>query len=75
MEFYLAIGDLRSKFPLLKPPIINVHAHSNTRVHQIAKLKSVKQHFYGKIAKIKRHQYKVLYSIMPIHKKIQDFCS
>ena len=35
----LAIGDLRSKSPLLKPPIINAHAHSNTCEPQIAKLK------------------------------------
>ena len=35
----LVIGDLRSKSPLLKPPIINAHAHSNTRVPQIVKLK------------------------------------
>ena len=39
-SFILAIGDLRSKLPLLKPPIINVHAHSNARVHQITKLKT-----------------------------------
>ena len=35
----LAIGDLRSKSPLLKLPIINTHAHSNAHVHQITKLK------------------------------------
>ena len=34
-SFILAIGDLRSKLPLLKLPIINVHTHSNTPVHQI----------------------------------------
>ena len=38
LSFILAIGNLRLKLPLLKPPIINAHAHSNTRVHQIAKL-------------------------------------
>ena len=31
-SFILAIGNLRSKSPLLKPPIINAHAHSNTLV-------------------------------------------
>ena len=35
----MAIGNLRSKSPLLKPPIINAHAHSNTRVHQITNYK------------------------------------
>ena len=37
----LAIGDLKSKSPFLKPPIINAHAHSNAHVKQITKLKTV----------------------------------
>ena len=36
----MVIGNLRSKSPLVKMPIINAHAHSNTRVHQITKLKT-----------------------------------
>ena len=39
-RFNLAIGNMRSKSPLLKAPIINTHAHSNTRVHQVNKLKT-----------------------------------
>ena len=50
--FILTIGDLRSKSPLIKPPIINAHAHCNARVHQIAKLKTTNYIFYGKITKI-----------------------
>ena len=46
-SFILAIGDLRSKSPFLKPPIINVHAHSNARVHQIAKFKTANYIFMG----------------------------
>ena len=46
-SFILAIGDLRLKLPLLKPPIINAHAHSNTRVHQITKLKTINYIFMG----------------------------
>ena len=38
-NFILAIIDLRSKSPLLKPVVINAHAHNNTRVYQITKLK------------------------------------
>ena len=49
----MAIGDLRSKSPLLELPIINAHARSNVRVHQIAKLKTGNySHSYGKITKI-----------------------
>ena len=44
-SFILEIGDLRSKSPLLKLPIINAHAHSNARVHQIAKLRTAKYIF------------------------------
>ena len=56
-SFVLAIGDLRSKSPLLKPPITNVHAHSNTSVHQVAKLKSTNYIFMEKLhaANIKRY--------------------
>ena len=46
------IDDLKSILPLLKLPIINVHAHSNACVHQIANENS-QLHFYWKIAKIK----------------------
>ena len=46
-SFIVAIGDLRSKLPLLKPPIINAHAHSNARVHQITKLKTANYIFMG----------------------------
>ena len=59
----MAIGDLRSKSPLLKPPIINVHAHSNARVHQITKLKTA-NYILWENYKIKFCQYKVLYSIV-----------
>ena len=52
-SFILAIGDLKSKSPLLKLPIINVHAHSNTRVYQIAKLKTANYIF------MENHQNKV----------------
>ena len=41
-SFIVVIGDLRSKSPLLKLPNINAHAHSNARVHQVAKLKTTK---------------------------------
>ena len=41
------IGDLRSRSPLLKLPIINAHAHSNAHVHQIAKLKTGNYIFMG----------------------------
>ena len=41
-SFILEIGDLRSKSPLLKLPIINMHAQSNACVHQIAKLRTAK---------------------------------
>ena len=47
-SFILAIGDLRSKSPLLKPPIINEHAHSNTHVQQIIRLKTTNYIFMGK---------------------------
>ena len=60
-HFNLAIGNLRL-IAIIKPPIINAHAHNNPRVHQIAKLKHCQLHFYEKIAKIKCCQYKVLYS-------------
>ena len=43
----LAVGNLRSKSPLSKPPIINEHAHINTRVHHIAKLKTANYIFMG----------------------------
>ena len=46
-SFIVAIGDLRSKSPLLKPPIINAHAHNNARVHQITKLKTANYIFMG----------------------------
>ena len=46
-RFILVIGDLRSKLPFLKLPIINAHAHSNARAHQIAKLKTVNYNFMG----------------------------
>ena len=59
----LVIGDLRSKSQLLKPPIINMHAHSNARVHQIAKLKTA-NYILLENYKIKFCQYKVLYSIV-----------
>ena len=39
--FNLAIRDLRSKSPFLKPPIITAHAHSNAHLYLIAKLKTV----------------------------------
>ena len=51
------IGDLKSKSPLLKHPIINVHAHNNARVHKIAKLKTANYIFMGKLP------IKALYSI------------
>ena len=59
----MAIGDLRSKSQLLKPPIINVHAHSNACVHQIAKLKTT-NYILWENYKIKFCQYKALYSIV-----------
>ena len=46
------IDDLRLKSPLSKLPIINAHAHSNTCVHQITKLKSTKYVFKGKSPKL-----------------------
>ena len=50
-SFILAIGNLRSKLPLLKLPIINAYAHSNTHVHQITKLKTAKYIFMEKSPK------------------------
>ena len=46
-SFILAIGDLRLKLPLLKPPIINAHAHTNACVHQITRLKTINYIFMG----------------------------
>ena len=44
-SFILAIGNLRSNFIAIKPPIINVHAYSNAHVHHITKLKTAKYFF------------------------------
>ena len=63
-SFILAIGNLRSKLSLLKPPIINAHGHSNARVHQVAKLKTGNKNFFGKIANIKRYTYVYSYMCM-----------
>ena len=49
--FILTIGDLSSKSPLLKPLIINAHAHCNACVHQIVKLKTTNYIFMGKSPK------------------------
>ena len=47
----MAIGDLKSKSSLLKPPIINAHAHNNTHMYQITKLKTADYIFMGKSPK------------------------